>query len=204
MSDHPAAEDIIDLYEAQTELWASLRIGQITVEKAWLDTLIATVKPGSRILDIGCGNGVPVAAYLIKHGLKVTGVDAAQGMIARCRERFPDHQWHRADMRTLSLGQQFDALLAWDSFFHLTRDAQRDMFTCFAEHAEPGAHLLFNTGPHNGEAIGRFAEQDLYHSSLAPDEYRHLLQQSGFDEIRHVAEEPASGGRTVWLARKQD
>jgi hypothetical protein len=40
-----------------------------------------------------------------------------------------------ADMRTLALGQQFDALLAWDSFFHLTRDAQRAMFARFAAHA---------------------------------------------------------------------
>lgn len=203
VSDHPSAEAIIDLYEAQTELWASLRVSQITVEKAWLDALIATVEPGSDILDLGCGNGVPVAAYFIQHGMKITGVDASPGMIARCQARFPDHQWHWADMRALALGQQFDALLAWDSFFHLTRDAQRQMFPRFAAHTRPGAHLLFNTGPQNGEALGRFADQDLYHSSLSPDEYRFLLQQSGFDEIAHVAEEPESGGRTVWLARKQ-
>lgn len=202
-SDDPSAEAIINLYETQTELWSRLRVGHITVEQAWLDALIATVVPGGRILDIGCGNGVPIAAWFIQHGLQVTGLDSSLGMITNCRTKFPDQQWHCADMRTLALEQQFDALLAWDSFFHLTRDAQRQMFPLFAKHALPGAHLLFNTGPENGEALGRFAEQDLYHASLAADEYRHLLKQSGFEVIRHQVEDAAAGGRTVWLACKQ-
>ncbi len=59
-------------------------------------------------------------------------------------------------MRTLALGQQFDALLAWDSFFHLTRDAQRAMFARFAAHARVHAPLMFTSGNHDGEAIGQF------------------------------------------------
>ncbi|MCS3429688.1 trans-aconitate 2-methyltransferase [Klebsiella sp. BIGb0407] len=202
-TDAPSAEAIISLYEAQTELWAKVRPAHITLEKVWLDALIANIAPGSRILDIGCGNGVPVAEYFIQREFQLTGLDSSPSMIARCQRRFPDNQWHCADMRFLALGQQFAALVAWDSFFHLTRAAQRQMFPRFAAHAIPGAYLLFNTGPGNGEAIGRFAEQDLYHASLAADEYRYLLQQSGFEVIRHVVEDTESGGRTVWLARKK-
>jgi len=202
-TDSPSANTIISLYEAQTELWSKVRVSHITLEKVWLDALIAPVALGSRILDIGCGNGVPVAAYLIQQGLQVTGIDSSPGMIASCRRKFPDNQWYCADMRALALGQQFAALVAWDSFFHLTRGAQRQMFPRFAEHALPGARLLFNTGPENGEAIGRFAGQELYHASLAADEYRYLLQQSDFEVIRHVAEDVEAGGRTVWLACKR-
>lgn len=201
--DDSSADAIIGLYEAQTELWARVRPAHITLEKVWLDALIANIAPGSRILDIGCGNGVPIAEYFIRQELQVTGVDSSPSMIAHCRRRFPGNQWHCTDMRSLALCQQFAALIAWDSFFHLTRDAQRQMFPRFAEHALPGAYLLFNTGPENGEAIGRFADQDLYHASLAADEYRHLLQQSGFEVIRHVIEDVEFGGRTVWLACKK-
>lgn len=201
--DAPSANAIIDLYERQTELWSKVRASHITLEKVWLDVLIANVVPGSRVLDIGCGNGVPIAAYFIQQALQVTGIDSSPSMINRCRSQFPDHQWYCADMRTLALEQKFAALIAWDSFFHLTRDAQRQMFPRFAEHAAPGAYLLFNTGPENGEAIGRFVDQDLYHSSLAADEYRYLLQQSGFKVIRHQVEDQGAGGRTVWLACKQ-
>lgn len=201
--DDPSANAIIDLYEVQAELWSKVRASHITLEKVWLDALIANVAPGSHILDIGCGNGVPIAAYFIQQGLQVTGIDSSQSMINSCRSQFPDQQWYCADMRSLALEQQFSAVVAWDSFFHLTRDAQRRMFPRFAQQALPGARLLFNSGPENGEAIGCFADKELYHASLAADEYRHLLQQSGFEVIRHQAEDAQAGGRTLWLARKK-
>jgi hypothetical protein len=40
----------------------------------------------------------------------------------------PDHEWIVADMRTLSLARRFDGILAWDSYFHLSYDDQKQMF----------------------------------------------------------------------------
>jgi hypothetical protein len=34
-----------------------------------------------------------------------------------------------------------------------------------------------------------------------PAEYRRLLGENGFEVVSHVAEEAASGGRTIWLAQ---
>jgi hypothetical protein len=52
-----------------------------------------------------------------------------------------------------------------------------------------------------GEAIGSYHGERLYHASLAPTEYRQRLAENGFEVVSHVAEEPASGGRTIWLAQ---
>jgi len=52
-----------------------------------------------------------------------------------------------------------------------------------------------------GEAIGSYHGARLYHASLAPTEYRQLHAENGFEVVSHVAEEPASGGRTIWLAQ---
>ena len=41
--------------------------------------------------------------------------------------------------------------------------------------------LMFNTGPQHGEAIGNYRGDPLYHASLAPEEYRSLMDQTGFD-----------------------
>jgi SAM-dependent methyltransferase len=46
------------------------------VEKA-----IALLKPGSRVLDVGCGTGVPVAKMLADAGMDVQGTDVAPQMI---------------------------------------------------------------------------------------------------------------------------
>lgn len=47
------------------------------------------VKPGSRILDVGCGSGRWVEIGLM-HGAVIVGIDSNQVAINSCRERFPD------------------------------------------------------------------------------------------------------------------
>ncbi len=48
---------------------------------------------GARVLDLGCGSGMPVGRYLAESGLLVTGVDASPTLISLCRERLPAHEW---------------------------------------------------------------------------------------------------------------
>jgi hypothetical protein len=121
--------------------------------------------------------------------------------IALCRQRFPEHEWIIADMRTLSLNRPFQGILAWDSFFHLSPEHQRRMFAIFHAHACAGTALMFTSGPRHGEAIGSYQGERLYHASLAPEEYRGLLSSYGFALVSHQAEDPLCGLHTVWLAR---
>jgi hypothetical protein len=50
-------------------------------------------------------------------------------------------------------------------------------------------------------AIGAYRGEPLFHASLDRAEYRALLDANGFDMVSHMVEDPACGGRTVWLAR---
>ena len=114
----------------------------------------------------------------------------------------PDQNWIVGDMRSISLNQKFNGVLAWDSFFHLKPDDQRSMFDVFAAHAAPSAVLMFNTGPAHGEGIGSYRGDSLYHASLDAAEYQALLTQFGFEVVAHaVADWETGGGRTVWLTR---
>ena len=188
------------LYERHARAFDEAR-GRSLFERGCLDDFAALVRPGGRVLDLGCGSGEPIARDLIRRGFRLTGIDTSPTLIGLCRERFPGEEWRVADMRGLALGRTFDGLLAWDSFFHLAADDQRAIFSVFRAHAAPGAPLLFTTGPEAGEAIGAFQGEPLYHASLAPNEYRSLLAGHGFEVVRHVAEDPECGGHTVWLAR---
>ncbi len=135
-------------------------------------------------------------------GLRVTGVDSSPTMISLCLERLPDQEWIVADMRSLRLGRRFDGLLAWDSFFHLKPEDQRRMFAVFAAHAAASATLMFNAGPSDGEAIGAYRGDPLYHASLDAGEYEALLAAHGFDIVAHIVEDRRTGGgRTAWMAR---
>lgn len=171
------------------------------MEKAWLDRFGGMLRPGSTVLDIGCGSGDPMARYLADRGHLVTGVDSSPEMIALCRRNLPNASAEVVDMRSLKLGCKFDGLIAWDNLFHLTPRDQRLMFPILRDHAEPGAPLLFTSGPAFGEVIGNLEGEPLYHASLDDAEYHCLLEENGFDVVAHVEDDPDCGEHTVWLAR---
>lgn len=201
MPNNHLSENIIKLYQKYAREWVALR-GEWLFEKVWLDRMLALLPDQAHVLDLGCGSGKPIATYLIEQGCAITGVDSSELMLQMARANFPEQTWLQTDMRQLNLEQKFDAILAWDSFFHLTQDDQRHMFAKFARHAKLGTVLMFTSGPAQGEAIGELFGQALYHASLAPEEYHHLLAQYGFQVLKMVAEDPECTGHTVWLARK--
>jgi trans-aconitate methyltransferase len=189
----------MDVYERHARDFDRDR-GRSLQEKAWLDRFLDVVPASGTILDVGCGMGEPIARYLVDAGRHLVGIDSSPSLIEMCRARFPGGEWIVGDMRALSLGRRFDGVVAWDSFFHLSMTDQRAMFPRFAAHAAPGAPLLFTSGPSAGEALGEYHGEPLYHASLDPAEYRHLLAMNGFSVRAHIADDPACGDHTVWLA----
>lgn len=191
--------DILPSYEREADFWARTRDRSLW-ERPILEAALAG-KTSAQVLDLGCGTGQPIARWFADHGAAVTGVDGAAAMIAHFRAEIPQARAMCADMRGLSLGQRFDVILAFDSFFHLTPDAQRAMFPVFAAHAAPKARLVLTTGPQAGDGImGRVGDSRLYHASLDPDDYRACLRAVGFQPRWFRSADTAYLGRSVWLA----
>lgn len=194
---HP--EDILATYARVADGFARSR-DKTLFERVWLDRMLSHAV-GRDVLDLGCGPGRPIASYLSERRAHVTGVDGAAEMVALFRANLPHAEAIEADMRGLALGRTFNAILAWNSFFHLSAGDQRAMFAVFAAHAAPRAVLMFTSGQDAGEAIGEVEGEAVYHASLAPAEYRKLLKENGFSVISFVPEDPACRGHSVWLAR---
>ncbi|MBN2351415.1 MAG: methyltransferase domain-containing protein [Spirochaetales bacterium] len=71
------------------------------------------------ILDISCGTGLLVSA--LSGSYTVAGSDISQAMILQARKRYPDIQFHVADMASLRLSDKFDLILScFDSINYLT------------------------------------------------------------------------------------
>ena len=49
----------------------------------------ATLRAGSRILDLGCGNGVPITEALVQADHRVVGLDSSTEMLAHFRAICP-------------------------------------------------------------------------------------------------------------------
>jgi SAM-dependent methyltransferase len=200
---HHLAEQIPEIYGRYALEWDADRNNRTWNDKEWHDRFVTCLPKGATVLDLGCGSGMPIAHHLVRHGLRVTGVDTSLTLIVLCRRRLPDQEWVVSAMQSVALHRWFDGILGWDSFFFLTHDDQQNMFKVFAAHAAPSALLIFNTGVAYGEAIGEYQGEPLYHASLDFAEYQMLLDLFGFNVVSHVVEDPTAGGRTIWLARSR-
>lgn len=98
--------------------------------------------PGrARLLELGTGGG-----HLHHHlasDFDTTAVDLSEAMLAHSRRLNPGVTHHVGDMRTVRLGETFDAVLIHDAIDYLTTEADlRAAFVTAREHLRPGGVFL--------------------------------------------------------------
>lgn len=194
---------IRDTYERQAATFDAQR-PRALFEARWLARFAACLPRRGRLLDLGCGAGEPIARWFMAEGFVVTGVDFADAMLAIARERWPEGDWRQADMRRLHLGERFDGIVAWDSFFHLTAEEQTGCIARMAAHLRPGGSLLLTVGPDAGEAQGTVGGEPVYHASLSPAGYATCLEDNGLRLTGFLAEDPKTNRHSVLMARKTE
>lgn len=104
-----------------------------------------------KALEVGCGDGIPVAETLLAEELHVVGVDISGTQIALCQAHFPDQtaerraSWMQKDMMALQFPrEEFDAVVALYSLFHLPREEQTVFLARARQWLKPGGLILFN------------------------------------------------------------
>jgi SAM-dependent methyltransferase len=195
-----AAAAVVDLYRAGAEDFIARRSLSL-FERPWLDRMLALAPPG-RIVDLGCGAGRPIAAYVAGQGRAVEGVDGSEGLLAAAARDLPDQTWRRADMRTWNPDTPAAGVIAWHSLFHLRPAEQAALLARIGGWLVPGGVLMFTSGGAAGETLGDWNGAPLYHASLDPDGYRAALAAAGLAVAAHVRDDPSTGDATIWLARK--
>lgn len=90
-------------------------------EGVWL---IGQLTPPARVLDLGCGSGLPTARQLLDAGVEVVGVDESTVMLELAEQQAPGGRYLHRDMRGIADLGEFDAAVA---FFSLIMLARRDI-----------------------------------------------------------------------------
>ncbi len=165
------------------------------------------LKPGSKILDIGCGTGYPVAAWLDGHGFEVTGIDISEKMIEKAKTLSLIHAcFFVQDFLDLKTEEKFDAVIAFDSLWHIEYSRQRELYGRVAALMNPGGFFLFTHGKRDGEVTGIMYETEFYYSALDRAEVHRLLGESGLEILSSIEdyEEASTGDRELLIiARKR-
>jgi SAM-dependent methyltransferase len=174
----------------------------------WLRRLARRVEPGARVLDLGCGNGIPVTKELAKRHA-ATGVDLSPVQIERARALVPDATFVCADMTSVDFPEgAFDAVVAFYSIINVPVEEQPALFARVARWIVPGGWFLAVLGrdPWTGlEENWRGVEgATMYWSHADLHTYRRWLSEAGFT-IAEEGLQPEKGtpGFAVMIARRE-
>jgi cyclopropane fatty-acyl-phospholipid synthase-like methyltransferase len=188
-------------YDRIAEAWQRSRSGAAFTERTLVDRLVAALPPGARILDLGCGSGEPIGRYLGSLGFDLTGVDLSPRLLALARRVVLAGTFLQGDMRTISLDGEFDAVVAWDSVFHLPRGDHGPLFRRMHRWLRPKGRLLLSIG--GSDEAGFTAEMwgvPFFYSGHAPDRARALLAEAGFHIEHWEVDDPTSRGHLAIIA----
>lgn len=194
-------------YDAIASSWDSARVGFIGRERDYVDALLEELSTPSQILDLGCGTGRPIAAYLLSRGHRVTGVDQAEALLDLARSRFPDATWIASSIEAFVSATPYDAIVCWDALFHIDRAEHAGLLGRFARLLRPRGRLMLTVG---GSEHPAFTDQmfgeTFFYDSHPPDEAVSMLSAVGFTPIlSEFMNLPTSGrdkGRYAIVARR--
>jgi 2-polyprenyl-3-methyl-5-hydroxy-6-metoxy-1,4-benzoquinol methylase len=166
-----------------------------------VQTLAGSLLPGASVLDVGCGNGIPLTRFLVDAGFDVLGVDSSPRMLEKFRVNLPDTPAICEKIQACDLhGTLFDAAIAWGVIFHLTHEEQRQTFEKIAAALKPAGQFLFTSGDSDGEKEGEPMDGVPFHYySFSIDGYRDVLREHGLTLI-HTHADP--GQNTYYLATR--
>ncbi|MDJ1136147.1 class I SAM-dependent methyltransferase [Streptomyces iconiensis] len=125
--------------------------GSPTKYGPWLADLLGKLARADggacRVLDLGCGSGVPVARDLSAAGHHVTGVDISATQVRRAQQLVPEAEFRCADVTRLDFpAASFDAVVTLYALIHIPVAEQPALLERIADWLRPGGHLLATTG----------------------------------------------------------
>jgi len=156
------------------------------------DFLLATLVPGSRIIDVGCGGGW-FAGELARAGFAVVGVEVAAEPLRRARERFPQLDFRLAGERELPFDAgAFDGAWLGEVLEHVADGI--GLLEELARVIAPGGRLALSTPDHgwmlrlalgvSRAAFERHFEPRADHLRFfTAGTLRSLLEAGGFERI---------------------
>lgn len=173
-------------------------------EKRFVDIILPQLAPEATLLDVGCGTGEPIARYVSGHGFGVVGVDCSVKMLEIAKQAIPCARFIHADILEVDFSEQFAAVIAWDSIFHIDCRHHQAVFRKIHRWLETTGWLLLSLGGSDEKGfISEMFGHTFFYSGHEPREARRLLEMEGFQIISWEVDDPSSRGHVAIVARKR-
>jgi ubiquinone/menaquinone biosynthesis C-methylase UbiE len=169
-------------YDKRTEEYHAGR--HLYDNRSELEEFAGLLPKNARVLDVGCGAGVPVAEFLVASGFEVTGIDFSENMLRLAEKNVPKARFIKKDMTELDFkDNSFDGLATFYSIIHVPREKHASLFRSFHRILRPDGIMLVCLGPDEWEATGEYCGTKMFWSHYGPDKSLQLVTNAGFQTI---------------------
>lgn len=171
-----------------------------------LDDFSKHLPADAKVLDAGCGAGVPVAKILSER-FDVTGVDFSEKQIELAKMNVPGATFICQDITQLDFpAQSFDGICSFYAIIHIPREEHRGLLENFFRMLKSGGVALLCLG---AEDLLDDIEEDyhgkrMYWSHFDAATYEKMMTEIGFSLIfsKTITDETYGGEHQFVLAQK--
>lgn len=149
-----------------------------------LDEFRRKLPAKARVLDAGCGAGLPVTRYLSEK-FDVTGVDFSEKQIELANKNVSKATFICKDITELDFpARSFDGICSFYSIIHIPREEHRKLLANFYRMLKPGGITLLCLG---AEDLENDIEEDFYGQSMYWSHYDEATYESMLKDIGFIA-----------------
>jgi len=170
--------------------------------QGWIEESARLIRPRARVLDLGCGAGVPATKLLTDRNFDVLGLDISAVQIERARQLVPGAAFEQADMVTWEHEPaSFDAVVSFYALIHVPLEDQRNLLPKIRSWLRPAGYLLAIVGAERWTGVEDYYGAAMFWDHADRDTYLVWLTEAGLAPLwdRFVPE--GSVGHTLVMAQ---
>lgn len=179
----------------------------------FIQKFIDLLPQNSTILDAACGTGRYLPQFAGK-GYTIIGIDQAQGMLTRAKEKFPEVQFEKVGLQEMPHQEFFDGAICMDAMEHVCPEDWTIVLSNFHRALKQKGYLYFTVEIQDEAEVkaafeeaqrsglpvvyGEWINDGVYHYYPSLEQVREWVQQAGLT----VLEEGEGDGYHHFLIRK--
>src|SRR5690349_17364334 len=147
-----------------------------------LSELMDRLPANAKVLDAGCGAGVPISQMLSER-FQVTGVDFSEAQVALAKKNVPNAVFLCEDMTKLAFpAASFDGITSYYAIIHIPREEHEPLLQNFHRMLKPGGLALLCLGAEHliDDVDENYLGTRMYWSHYDTDTYLRILKECGF------------------------
>lgn len=177
------------LFEKLAYPYAELRRQQGYVNDDIFEKLdqILQNSQNAKILDLGCGSGIPVLQHFSNRGMCLTGVDISSNMISLAKKNVPSARYIESDILSFDYPPgEYHAIISFYCLFLLSLSEQYFIFEKIYQALKCGGVACFSllppfvTGVEQFDGPIDFCGSRFQVAYTAPETYREQIKRLGF------------------------